>query len=138
VTGNQHLAIAKAALVAAVAAVVLVVILAIVKPASQPQPKEPAGKVETAQLVRPVQTVKFFADPPETGAPNSSYVAPEKPAPIVAQKPAPIVAQNPSATIKTIDNQKPRRVSTIQQNVCTRHNMRKEITNGGRSWRCRR
>lgn len=127
-TGNQHLAIAKAALVAAVAAVVLVVILAIVKPASQPQPKE--RKVETAQLVRPVQTVKFFADPPETKAPNSSYVAPEKP--------APIAAQNPPATIKTIDNQKPRRVSTIQQNVCTRHNMRKEITNGGRSWRCRR
>lgn len=65
------------------------------------------------------------------------------PIPVVTEHIAPDVpAKVPPVVLTSDEEDRPaahhRRYAESESNVCTRHHMKKVVTHGGRSWRCRR
>jgi hypothetical protein len=48
------------------------------------------------------------------------------------------VSQNKPRVRRIVQAEEPAPRRTAERNVCTRHGMRKVLTRGGKSWRCRR
>jgi hypothetical protein len=75
-----------------------------------------------------------------------SITKPVEPDPVVAPPSPPPPLPQPRPTATTDDDSEPeppvrtRRTRTRMAalDICQRHNMRRVVTNGGRSWRCRR
>lgn len=71
-------------------------------------------------------------------------VATNEPTPVVTERISPDVpAKVPPVVLTSDEEDRPaarhrRRYAESESNVCTRHHMRKVVTHGGRSWRCRR
>jgi hypothetical protein len=91
-----------------------------------PKPKPPPVKAEPLP-VRPVRVVSFVR-PPE---PMIQTVVDE---PLAEPEPVPLPPSKPPYAVRRSENV----VRHSEDNICTRHNLRKVVTNGGRSWRCRR
>jgi hypothetical protein len=73
-----------------------------------------ADPIRIIETVRPVATERIVPDAPVKVVPPVKMVSP------IEQDEQPVARQR------------------SEQNVCTRHGMKKVITRGGRSWRCRR
>ena len=96
-------------------------------------------RIEIPNTAPPVQTnvVAKTADPIrviETVRPEPKPVLTER---IIPDAPVKVVP--PVKMVSPIEqDEQPVARQRSEQNVCTRHGMKKVITRGGRSWRCRR
>ena len=89
----------------------------------------PKGDMRVIQITkqadieaRAVKTERIVFTPPET--------VPAPPPPRIVSPPVEELAPPPP--------QRRQRVAQVERNICTRHNMRKVVTRGGKSWRCMR
>ena len=73
--------------------------------------------------------------PTETVAPKGDRL-PVTPAPTAIEAPVQVAAARIDV-LQTVGTTVSAR-RHIEHNICTRHGMHKQITHGGRSWRCRR
>jgi len=95
----------------------------------------PKGDMRVIQITkqadiesRMVKTERITAPPPPIfAAPPPAAVPPQPVAQVQEEPPPPVTTRR-------------RMVTRVARggDICTRHGMRKEITRGGRSWRCRR
>jgi hypothetical protein len=89
-------------------------------------------KVEPLPLAQ--KTDPIFSVAPPKVAPvriiDTSKLVTERVVPDAPVAEPPVAKEGPQPAAK--------RVAETESNVCTRHKLRKVITNGGRSWRCRR
>jgi hypothetical protein len=99
--------------------------------ASQREPRQPAGAVADALAER--------RGSEERAAPKADRLP--LPAPAVSL-PAPIEAAAPvelrTLKLASVGDFRQARAERRHRDICTRHGMRKVITRGGKSWRCRR
>jgi len=104
-------------------------------PASSPEVVTVAVTTEGVRRV-PMDTRTFSARwMPVNGMPPMVLAAKRTPG-MVEPMPAPMPQARPQPE-KQPEKVHPR-ATRRESNVCTRHGMRKQVTRGGRSWRCRR
>jgi hypothetical protein len=92
-----------------------------VEPLPLAQKTDPVFSVAPPKMVAPVRII-------DTSKLITERVAAPTDAPVAEP---PVAREGPRPAAKRV-------AEVTENNICTRHNMRKVMTRGGRSWRCRR
>jgi len=102
-----------------------------------PEPQTSVHKVDRLPAVRKIETDRVVAstDP----VPIKTETVRPDPAPSVPALVAlPQDAEGENGPEPKYKRRVRERYASVESNVCTRHHMRKVITRGGKSWRCKR